>query len=102
MQTLFKLATVALAGTLALRWISKSAHVSPEASDHRIRERIRRKLGDMVRQPDDIEVVVNAGDVSLRGGVLASEADQLLSTVLAMPGVKHINNRLALRDDIPG
>ncbi|RYY90105.1 MAG: BON domain-containing protein [Chitinophagaceae bacterium] len=98
MRTLSKLLALSTLGVLAIRYLSKLG-ASPEASDRRLKARIVNQLPSMVSQPQAIEVVVNSGDVSLRGDVAASESDQLLSTVLAMSGVKHINNRLALRDE---
>jgi hypothetical protein len=62
--------------------------------DRRLRDRIRADLDLLVGEPRSVEVVVNDGHVSLRGPVTADESDRLLSAVLEMPGVRHIDNRL--------
>lgn len=94
MNTLSKVITASVLGAAAYRYLSKRTS-TPEAIDQRLQDRIRGRLRRMVADPDAIEVVVNAGDVSLRGDIQADEVDQVLTSVLAMPGVKHIHNRLA-------
>ncbi|NML17172.1 BON domain-containing protein [Azohydromonas caseinilytica] len=67
-----------------------------------LRDRIYAEVGRLARQPDGIEVVVHEGNVSLRGEVVSDdERDRLLSTVLAMPGVLRIDNRLKAREEEP-
>lgn len=73
------------------------ADLPQEATDHRVRERVRAKLPELARRPEAIEVVVNAGHVGLRGEVLDREVEPLLLQVLALPGVQGIDNRLTLR-----
>ncbi len=70
-------------------------------TDRQIRDRVRTQLGRTVNRPRDVEVVVNAGYVSLRGQVSEDERQRLLAAVAAMPGVKQVDNRLAAVDEMP-
>lgn len=70
-----------------------------EDSDRQLRDRVRSQLDELVSHPRAIEVVVNQGSVSLRGQVLASERERLMSRVQAMPGVTHIDDRLEVHDE---
>lgn len=72
-----------------------------QPTDERLVARVRSKLGRYVSQPRAIVVQANAGDVTLTGPVLASEANQLLKAVSAMPGVQHVENRLELHERMP-
>jgi hypothetical protein len=67
-------------------------------ADRRLRDRVRSRLERLVADPAAVEVVVNGGSVSLRGSVMAAEVDTLLSAVAAMPGVRHVDNRLEAND----
>lgn len=75
------------------------ADPSQPTPERQLRERIRAELPRLVSRPDAIEVVVNQDSVSLRGQILSQEIDALLSTVLAMPGVRHIDDRLERHDE---
>ncbi|WP_119154656.1 BON domain-containing protein [Caldimonas tepidiphila] len=75
------------------------ADASQPTPERQLRERIRAELPRLVSRPEAIEVVVNQDSVSLRGQVLSQEIDALLSTVLAMPGVRHIDDRLERHDE---
>jgi hypothetical protein len=57
-------------------------------------ERVRSKLGFLVRNPSAIEVQVADGRVTLSGPVLSDEADQLVDGVRSVRGVRDIENRL--------
>lgn len=72
------------------RWQSRS--------DRLLDERIRSQLHRLVSHPEDIELLVSQGNVSLRGPVLASEVDTLLSMVRAVAGAQHIDNRLEVHE----
>jgi hypothetical protein len=74
---------------------------APPRDDRQLRDRIRSRLGRLVRRPRDVEVVVNDGYVSLRGEVSADERERLLGAVVEMPGVRQVDNRLAVPDEMP-
>lgn len=76
-----------------------SGHSQMQDSDRQLRDRIRTQLQGLVSHPQAIEVVVNQGSASLRGQILASERDRLMSSVQAMPGVTHIDDRLEVHDE---
>ena len=67
-------------------------------------ERVRSKLGFLVRHPSAIEVEVNQGRVTLRGPVLTDEVQQLVRGVQSVRGVREVENRLEAHEtaeDIP-
>ena len=86
---------------------SMTARVSPETSltDEILVERVRSKLGMLVRHPRSIEVTARLGTVILSGPVLADEVDSLLALVSKIPGVTQVDNRLDIHEeagDVPG
>lgn len=85
--------------TASARASFSSGHSQPQDGDRQLRDRIRAQLDRLVSHPQAIEVVVNQGSASLRGQVLASERDRLMSSVQAMPGVAHIDDRLEVHDE---
>lgn len=66
--------------------------------DVTLHERIRARLGHVVDHASDVEVVVQDGHVVLSGSALASEIDDLLQAVWAVPGVADVDNRLQTGD----
>ena len=95
MNVLGKFFAFAALGALAIHFGTRAVASRPtEQADRRLQEKIQRYLAGRVADPEAIEVVVNAGDVSLRGELPAEEVDGVLSSVLALPGVKHVHNRL--------
>jgi hypothetical protein len=67
-------------------------------------ERVRAKLGFLVRHPSAIEVAVNQGHVTLRGPVLADEVQQLVRGVETVRGVREVENHLEVHvkaEDVP-
>lgn len=69
-----------------------------------LRERVRSKLGFLVRHPAAIEVQVGEGRVTLTGPVLADEVQQLIRGVESVRGVREVENRLEVHekpDDVP-
>lgn len=106
MKAFAKFLAVSALGAVAVHYFARHraeaggalATGSPEPGDRQLRDDICRKLAQRLPDGDGIEVVVNDGDVSLRGEVDADEVDALLAGVLAMPGVRHIHNRLTPRD----
>lgn len=79
---------------------SDSAQDARRLEDRRLRDRIRAQLGHRIDRPRDVEVVVNDGDVSLRGRVRDTERESLLQAVAAMPGVRHVHDRLEPADAV--
>lgn len=69
--------------------------------DEQLRNRIQAEMAQWVSAPAAIEVVVHEGHVSLRGAVHDDERDALLAGVLALPGVKRIDNRLKAVEERP-
>ncbi|MGH7516625.1 MAG: SRPBCC family protein [Gemmatimonadales bacterium] len=67
-----------------------------EADDRVIEERVRAELGRVVSHPSAIAVASDAGRVTLRGPVLAREADALLPRVRQVRGVTAVEDRLEL------
>jgi len=73
-------------------------------TDDILEARVRSKLGRVVSHPHAIEVKAAEGLVILSGPVLAGEVHPLLETVIAINGVKNIDNRLETYDcvgDVP-
>lgn len=82
-------------------WISPETHLS----DDLLVERVRSKLGMLVRHPRSIEVTARDGTVILSGPVLADEVDSLVAMVSRVAGVRHVENRLDIHEeagDVPG
>jgi hypothetical protein len=68
-------------------------------------ERVRAKLGFLVRHPSAIEVQVGDGVVILRGPVLSDEVHQLIAGIRSVRGVRDVENQLEVHDDaanVPG
>jgi len=67
---------------------------SDHPSDPLLVERVRSKLGRAVSHPHAIHVEAHDGRVTLSGPVLRGEVGALLSAVLAVPGVRSVDDRL--------
>ncbi|MGH7231386.1 MAG: CBS domain-containing protein [Nitrospiraceae bacterium] len=65
-------------------------------------ERVRSKLGMLVRHPRAIDVTARNGCVTLSGPVLADEVDYLLGMVSRVTGVTRVENRLDVHQDADG
>jgi hypothetical protein len=63
-------------------------------SDDILASRVRSKLGRYVSHPRAIELSVHDGRVTLRGPVLASEAQSAFDAVRSVPGVSHVENEM--------
>src|SRR5581483_10429177 len=75
------------------------------AGDEVVAERVRSKLGFLVRHPSSIEVTVKDGHVTLSGPILADEVDRLIRNVEQIRGVMGVENRLEVHEEpgnIPG
>lgn len=77
------------------------AKSSPPPQNHQLEERVRAELGHKVEHPKSIEVIVDAGFVTLRGNVLRDELEDVLSTVRDVPGVRKVHSEMQIRSD-PG
>lgn len=66
-------------------------------SDAVLEERVRSKMGRVVSEPGQIEVLATDGQVTLRGVVPAVEADKLLSRVSRVRGVRGVESQLNVR-----
>ena len=65
--------------------------------DDQLLDRIHSKLGHLVDAPGQVEVQVHDGWVVLTGSAAPHEIDALVHTVVSMPGIRHVNNRLVPR-----
>jgi len=77
---------------------------SEEVSDAVLEERVRAEIGRAVSNPGAIEVSAIRGTVMLSGAALASELDELLSTVRGVRGVENVENQLRIYEtpgDVP-
>jgi osmotically-inducible protein OsmY len=74
-------------------------------SDDQLVARVRAELGHHVEHARAIDVVAEHGRVTLRGPVLSSELDDVLSAARKVRGVDRVDNQLdvhATRSDVPG
>lgn len=86
------------------------AHVTSDAADTTSRdevlvERVRARIGIVVRQPSSIDVSAQDGRVVLSGPVLADEVARLLRRIAGVRGVRAVDNRLEVHetpDGVPG
>src|SRR5688572_9686570 len=67
---------------------------SAPVSDDVLVERVRARIGRVSSHPHAIEVEAHDGEVTVRGPVLAAEADHLISTVGSVPGVGSVMDQL--------
>src|SRR6266850_386747 len=70
-------------------------------SDAKLAGRVRAVLGRYVSHPHAIEVSANCGHVTLSGPILEAEVHPLLHAVKHVPGVRSVENRLAVHKE-PG
>jgi hypothetical protein len=76
-----------------------------EVDDVVLEQRVRACLGRVVTHPASIGVAAAGGVIELSGPILADEAPLLLDSVLGVPGVKDVSNRLdvyAEAGNVPG
>jgi hypothetical protein len=69
--------------------------------DRRLVERVRAKLGRVVSHPKAIVVTADRGRVTLRGPILAHEAEPLCRAVAEVRGVLAVEDQLEIHDQ-PG
>jgi hypothetical protein len=70
--------------------------------DLRLIERVRAKLGRVVRHPHAVQVGANRGVVVLSGPILAAEVGELLEAVRGVRGVTAIEDHLAVYESGTG
>jgi uncharacterized membrane protein len=83
----------------------RSALESDDVSDEVLVERVRARIGSVVRHSRSLDVTASAGRVTLCGPVLAHEVEGLLRRVSGTRGVAGIDNRLDVHDSadaVPG
>ena len=71
-------------------------------ADDTLRERVRAKLGMLLRHPSAVVVQVDRGRVRLTGPVLADEVDHLIGILKRVPGVTEVVNELEVHQDASG
>jgi CBS domain-containing protein len=71
------------------------------APDEQLKARIRSQLGRVSSHPRAIEVDVHDGRVTLRGPVLAEEAQRVFDAVCAVRGANHVDNQMEIHQE-PG
>lgn len=90
--------------TLGILAERRAAVSGDHVDDAILTERVRSKLGFLVRHPSAIEVRASEGRVTLSGPVLADEVQQLIRGVESVRGVRDVENRLEVHekpDDVP-
>jgi BON domain len=70
--------------------------------DRRLVERVRAALGRVCSHPHAIDVEATDGHVTLRGPILASEADRIAGSVAGVRGVTSVANQLEAHDSAEG
>lgn len=70
--------------------------------DDALAEQVRTRLGRTVSHPDNVQVSVENGVVTLAGTVAAAEFDRLVSGVLRVRGVQDVNDQLDVRPTADG
>lgn len=74
---------------------ARACFKNQSADDDILVERVRAKLGSLVRHPRSIEVQARESRIVLRGPILSSVVDRLLDGVGRVKGVERVENRLA-------
>jgi hypothetical protein len=83
----------------------RAALFEDSVDDSVLAERVRSKLGFVVRHPSSINVQASEGVVTLSGPVLTDEVQRLIAAVAAIRGVRNVENRLEVHetsDNVPG
>lgn len=76
-----------------------------DVTDPVLAERVRSALGRVVSHPGSIEVSAWEGRIHLSGAILASEMDDLIAAVAAVPGVRDFEHDLDVHEvagNVPG
>ncbi|HEY3129889.1 MAG TPA: BON domain-containing protein [Acidobacteriota bacterium] len=67
--------------------------------DEVLEERVRSSMGRVVSHPGAVEVTAKSGRVQLRGPILASEVESLISCVSSLWGVTKVDNLLEAHEE---
>ncbi|MDX1992706.1 MAG: BON domain-containing protein [bacterium] len=76
----------------------QTQEIREEVTDATLVARVYSALDGLVSQPAAVEVSADGGVVTLRGDVLAPEAQRLLDRIRAMQGVRGVQNNLTVYD----
>jgi hypothetical protein len=79
--------------------------VPEDVADDVLQERVRARLGQVVRYARAIDATVDSACVTLRGPVLTDDVARLVRRVGRVPGVRAVDNRLDVHaepGDVPG
>jgi uncharacterized membrane protein len=87
--------------TVGLAYETRASFSHEEVADEVLVERVRSKLGRVVSHPHSVQVCAAEGVVYLAGTVLQDEAENLLSTVKSIRGVRDLAFSLDVRPE-PG
>jgi len=90
------------AKAVAMTAISPLRRPEGPVSDDVLVHRVRTRMGHVVSHPRAIEVSASNGNVTLSGAVLKSQVDDLLSCVSRIRGIKGVENRMDVRDQLAG
>ncbi len=71
-------------------------------TDEVLVSRARAKLGRFVAHPHALKIVAHGGMLTLTGDVLAGEHPSLVRAILAVPGVKDVDDRLDVHTSAEG
>jgi BON domain len=83
----------------------RAAFFGDRVDDAVLAERVRSKLGFVVRNPSSIDVQASNGTVTLTGPVFTDEIQQLVDGIRSVRGVRDVENFLSVHqtdDNIPG
>lgn len=84
---------------------SRSLLQSDEPSDRVVAAQVREAMGRTISHPGAVSVIVQQGQVTLYGPILAHEVDMLLARLAAVPGVQEVTNNLDIHPEpgnVPG
>jgi gas vesicle protein len=73
---------------------AKAQLLDRDADDSVLRERVRSEIGRVVSNAGAVEVLAEAGRVTLSGRVPSSEVQELVRVVRSVRGVQHVDNHL--------
>lgn len=81
---------------------AQNALEGPIEDDETLAARVRMRLGRTVSRPEEIQIAVEKGVVTLSGSVDAADFDRLVSGVLRVRGVQDVNDQLDVRPTANG
>jgi hypothetical protein len=81
---------------------AESVFSGPIEDDEMLAERVRTRLSRTLTTPENVQVLVEGGVVTLAGTVAAADFDLLVSSVLRVKGVRDVNDQLDVRPTANG